>query len=201
MKKKNIIILTLIGLSAIMFSALAELSKKDREVVTNYLQDTKQTLINTVTNLNKEQLEFKVNEGTWSIAECVEHLALSEKLIFQWSQDALKHSAAKGEIAFHDDKLIEIFTDRSQKSKTVDVLEPKSTFNTVQDALDNFTQLRNKHINYMKNTSDPLRTCYFDFPFGKGDAYQVILLLAAHTERHTAQIREIMSRPGFPKSN
>ncbi|MEQ9221320.1 MAG: DinB family protein [Cyclobacteriaceae bacterium] len=164
---KNIIILTLIGLSVIMFS---ELSKKDREVAINYLHDTKQTLVNTVTNLNKEQLKFKVNEGTWSIAECVEHLALSEKLIFQWSQDALKHSAAKGEIAFQDDKLIEIFIDRSQKSKTLDVLEPKSTFNTVQDALDNFTKLRNKHINYVTNTSDPLRTCYFDFPFGKGDA-------------------------------
>lgn len=167
MKMKNIIILTLIGLSVIMFS---ELSKKDREVAINYLHDTKQTLVNTVTNLNKEQLKFKVNEGTWSIAECVEHLALSEKLIFQWSQDALKHSAAKGEIAFQDDKLIEIFIDRSQKSKTLDVLEPKSTFNTVQDALDNFTKLRNKHINYVTNTSDPLRTCYFDFPFGKGDA-------------------------------
>jgi hypothetical protein len=30
------------------------------------------------------------------------------------------------------------------------------------------------------------------------DAYQWLLLLAAHTERHTAQIEEIKADPKFP---
>jgi hypothetical protein len=31
------------------------------------------------------------------------------------------------------------------------------------------------------------------------DAYQVFLLVAAHSGRHTAQIREVEASPGFPK--
>jgi hypothetical protein len=32
------------------------------------------------------------------------------------------------------------------------------------------------------------------------DAYQFLLLLAAHSARHTAQIREVESNPGYPKT-
>ena len=35
---------------------------------------------------------------------------------------------------------------------------------------------------------------------GSIDAYDWILMLAAHTERHTAQIKEIKADPNFPKS-
>jgi hypothetical protein len=31
------------------------------------------------------------------------------------------------------------------------------------------------------------------------DLYQGLVLLAAHTARHTLQIEEVMASPGFPK--
>jgi hypothetical protein len=31
------------------------------------------------------------------------------------------------------------------------------------------------------------------------DLYQVLILLAAHSARHTAQLEEVMATPGFPK--
>ena len=201
MKKQNIIILILVALTTLAFSALAELTKKERELAVSYLKETRKTLFQTVNPLTDDQLGFKEMDGSWSIVECVEHLALSEQIIFEWSQNALEHSAEKGEIAFQDEMLMKIFTDRSQKSKTLDVLEPKGNFNSIDEAFDHFDKLRAKHIEYIETTSDPLRSSYFDFPFGKGDAYQVILLLAAHTERHTKQIQEIMAKPGYPKSN
>jgi hypothetical protein len=33
------------------------------------------------------------------------------------------------------------------------------------------------------------------------DAYQWLLFLCAHTERHLAQIREVKASAGFPKSS
>ena len=79
------------------------------------------------------------------------HLALSEQIIFEWSQNALEHSAEKGEIAFQDEMLMKIFTDRSQKSKTLDVLEPTGKFHSIDEALDHFDKLRAKHIDYIED--------------------------------------------------
>jgi hypothetical protein len=34
---------------------------------------------------------------------------------------------------------------------------------------------------------------------GAMDAYQLMLLISAHTARHTAQIEEVKAHPNFPK--
>ncbi len=201
MKPHNILMLTLVSVVAIASSSIAEISVKERELAITYLSETKAEFIKTVKQLSDAQLNFKVNDKTWSVAECIEHLAISEGVIFEWSQNALQKSATKGEIAFPDSMLIQILTDRSQKSKTIGPLEPNGKYKSVRHALSDFTKQREDHIQYVKSTADPLRSSYFDFPFGKGDAYQVILLLAAHTERHTKQIEEIISHKDFPKSN
>ncbi|HEY0769759.1 MAG TPA: DinB family protein, partial [Sphingobacteriaceae bacterium] len=60
-------------------------------------------------------------------------------------------------------------------------------------------QKRDDHINYVKTTTDDLRNHYVDLPFGKLDAYQIILFMAAHSKRHTDQIDEILSNANFPK--
>jgi len=40
-----------------------------------------------------------------------------------------------------------------------------------------------------------------DSPLGKKmDAYQWILFIAAHSERHTKQLLEVKADPNFPKS-
>jgi hypothetical protein len=33
---------------------------------------------------------------------------------------------------------------------------------------------------------------------GKWDAYEFILMIAAHSERHTRQIEEVKTNPGYP---
>jgi len=33
------------------------------------------------------------------------------------------------------------------------------------------------------------------------DAYDLLLLMAAHTGRHTAQIREVQASPDYPKAS
>ena len=53
---------------------------------------------------------------------------------------------------------------------------------------------------YKRQTQDPLREHFFKHPvLGDLDAYQWILLISAHTERHVNQILEVKASPGFPK--
>jgi hypothetical protein len=53
---------------------------------------------------------------------------------------------------------------------------------------------------YAKTTDADLRTHIVQAPFGTVDAYQILLVMAAHSARHTAQIREVESNPNYPKA-
>ncbi len=51
----------------------------------------------------------------------------------------------------------------------------------------------------MKTTPD-LREHVTEGPVGKLDAYEWLLFIGAHSERHTKQILEVKADAGFPKS-
>ena len=52
---------------------------------------------------------------------------------------------------------------------------------------------------FLKSTTG-LRDHVMDSPLGKLDGYQFVLLIAAHSERHTKQINEVKADPNFPKN-
>jgi hypothetical protein len=59
---------------------------------------------------------------------------------------------------------------------------------------------RAKTEEFLKSTLG-LRDHAVDSPVGtKWDAYEFILLIGAHSERHTKQILEVKADPNFPKS-
>jgi uncharacterized protein YciI len=91
--------------------------------------------------------------------------------------------------------------DRSQKVSAPEPLVPSQRFATPADAIKEFSLRRDKTIAYVKTTNDDLRT-----HVGKGptpvpmDAFQFLVLLANHSARHTAQIREVEANAGYPKA-
>ena len=55
-------------------------------------------------------------------------------------------------------------------------------------------------MDYVRTSNDDFRDHLGPHPvFGALDGYQWILLLSAHSERHTKQIEEVKADPGFPK--
>ena len=60
---------------------------------------------------------------------------------------------------------------------------------------------RDRTIAFVEKTQDDPRSRSIEHPLLKQlDAYQWILLLSAHSERHTAQIEELKAAPVFPSS-
>jgi hypothetical protein len=53
---------------------------------------------------------------------------------------------------------------------------------------------------FVATTSDDLRDHVVTLPFGSFDSYQMILFIAAHSNRHTQQIDEVKADPNFPKN-
>jgi hypothetical protein len=183
-------------------SPSSELSDAERKYASNLLEETRKDLVNKVSRLTPEQLNFKADPGSWSVAECVEHIAISENNIFGFAQAGLKEAAdpsKRSEVKMTDEAIIKMISDRSNKVKTQEAFEPTGKFGSFEATLDEFTRKRNDNIRYINTTSDDLRNHYNDFPFGKIDTYQTILFMAAHTKRHTDQIAEVMSNSNFPK--
>ncbi len=90
--------------------------------------------------------------------------------------------------------------DRSMKQKAPEEILPgKSPYHTLAETLDAFKADRNKLIDYIQKTNDDMRSHVAKMPFGALDSYQLVLLISAHTNRHTQQINEVKADPEFPK--
>ncbi len=180
------------------------LGQDERAALVSQFEETKANLLKTVNGLSDAQIKFKPAPDRWSIAECMEHIILSEKSIFEMEQNAVKQPAnpeKRKEIKVKDEELLKMVGDRSRKGKAAEDMQPKGIYPTNAAAIQAFTEQRDKIIDYVKNTNDDLRNHVIDMPHGGSpiDAYQILLLASSHVGRHTKQIEEVKADPGFPK--
>ena len=190
-------------LAAPMVAADGEMTAAERAYLLDQLEQSKKEMIASIQGVTAAQWKFKPAPAVWSVAECAEHIILAEDYIFGGSQAALQSPAVPrlpNADADHDRALVARVKDRSQKATAPEPITPANKFATPAEAIQEFTIRRDKTIAYVKNTNDPLRVHAFDGPAGKMDSYQFLLLLAAHSSRHTAQIREVQANADYPKS-
>lgn len=195
-------LLVAIAFISMSFTNTGSLTDAERTFAVNLLQQTQENLLKKVSRLSPEQLNFKADTASWSIAECVEHIAVSENNLSGLTQMALKEPtdpSKRNEVKMSDEAIVKMITNRSTKFKAPETFKPTGKFGTYEATLKEFKTKRENNINYIKTTSDDLRNHYHDFPFGKLDAYQTILFMAGHSKRHTDQIEEIMKNINFPK--
>ena len=189
----------------LIFSFVAtntELTKKEREDAASYFKETQKGVANEIKGMSENQLKWKPADSVWSITDCVEHIALSEKNIFDWAMGTLKteaNPAKRAELKRSDEEIKKMITDRSFRVKTREGFIPTGQFGDAKQTLNVFDERREALIKYVKETKDDLRNHFADSPFGLVDTYQFLIFLSAHTKRHTLQIEELKANPGFPK--
>ena len=108
----------------------------------------------------------------------------------------------KEKVKGKEEAIIKGVTDRSQKFKAPEPIQPKTHQWTTPRALGReFYKRREETIRMAKSTPDAeLRSHVADSPVGAPlDAYQFLELIAAHSKRHTLQIEEVKADPGYPK--
>ena len=197
--KKLICILPLTITLAPAFGATLTQSDRDRAIAE--LTASRQQFLDSVASLSAAQWNFKPDEKTWSVAECAEHIALSEDLIFGNIAKIVQAPATPDKkSAVTDEFILTAVVNRTQKFQAPEVLRPTHRLGTPQETVDHFKESREHTIAYVRETQDDLRGHFFDHPVLKTmDAYQWILLLSAHSQRHTAQLNEVKANPNFPK--
>jgi hypothetical protein len=181
------------------------LRQGERDFAMSSLHATRKFFLDSIAGLSPEQANFKPAPDRWSIAECAEHIALSETFIADRVKESLKgpeeSEIVRAEQARKkDQQIVASVPDRSQRFQAPEPLQPHRKFTTLTQAADYFRQHRDANIGYIRTTGDDLRAHSSPHPaLGKMDAYQWYLLISAHTERHTHQILEVKADPKFPK--
>lgn len=179
------------------------LSHKERKSAMALMKDTKTAALKSIKGLSEAQLNFKSSQDRCSIKECMYHIAVSEKFLWDMLEVTLKdHSnpEKRAGIKMTDEQLIKMVEDRNFKIKTVESFESaKISYKTLDQVINSFKSKRLDHIKYIKTTTEDLRNHVVQMSFGSLDCYQLCLMMAAYSNREAQQIEEIKAEPNFPK--
>jgi hypothetical protein len=192
--------------AALAFAAASvraqETTQADRDKALAYLESTKKGVLDATKGLSEAQWNFKPAPDKWSVAECIEHIAAAEDLIRGMAVDKVMKAPAAPDrdTAKIDAGIMAMIPDRSQKAQAPDELKPTNRFGSPEGSLKHFVESRTATENFLKETPD-LRAHAVDSPLGgpKLDAYEWVLFVSAHSQRHTKQIEEVKADPNFPK--
>jgi hypothetical protein len=202
------VVLSVLAMSALaVMRAMAAdggaMNDGERAFLIEQMEMSKKAFLASIAGLSEAQWKFKPAPAVWSVAECAEHIVLAEGFIFDSSMQILKSPAVarpERSNSEFDHQFAMMIQDRSHKATAPEPIDPagKTASLTPTEAARAFTERRDKNEAYVKMTSDDLRTHVAPGPVGPMDAYQFLLLMATHTARHTAQIKEVEANPGFP---
>jgi len=190
----------MLGTLALATAFAAPLEQGERDRAMSHLHATRKVFLDSIAGLSDAQWNFKSAADRWSIAECAEHISVSDDSLFDLLRQTLKSAAPEKKSAVKDEFILRVVPDRSVKAKAPEFLQPKRRWPDRETLIAHFKQSRDRNIAYIQTTEDDLRSHFMDHPLLKTiDAYQVMLLLSAHCERHTAQIEEVKADPHYPK--
>ena len=153
--------------------------------------------------MNDEQWYLRPGPGQWSAAECADHLLQTELYYFMptiqkmlaepANPDRLSEAAGKDQLA------IDSMEHRTIKIKGQPWEEKSEYVIDREELIKSFVIKRNEFIEYLKNSDAEFRVHYPYFPgLETLDGYQFILMISAHTNRHSSQIEDIKALDFYP---
>lgn len=191
--------LALFATSALRAEAL---SAQEIARATDHLKKTAAAFVAATEGLSDAQLNFKAGPTRWSVAEVSEHIAAAEDFLRGMILEKVMKAPARTEPANLkeiDDLVVVAIADRTNKAQAPEPLAPANRFGSTAGSVKHFKESRAKTLAFLQETKD-LRDHAIDSPLGKKlDAYQWVLFLSAHTERHTKQLNEVKADANFPK--
>ncbi len=179
------------------------LAPTDRDRAIKHLEATRKGVLDATKGLSEAQWNFKPAPDRWSVAEVTEHIAASEDFLFGMVTQKVMTAPARPEgddVKAIDEMVLARIPDRSVKAQAPEPLKPTNRYGSPEAALKHFVASRTTSLEFLQKTPD-LRAHATDGPLGKKlDAYEWILFISAHSERHTKQINEVKADPNFPKN-
>lgn len=172
------------------------MNESDRAQLLNELGRSREILRSALEGISEAQAQWK-HEDQWSILECVEHLAITERgmlrLVTEGSSSPLPPDHAPREAAIRS-----MAADRVKKRSAPENARPTGRYPSLQLAAQRYEEARQRTIDYVAQCQDDLGTRRVNHPaFGVISARECLLVMIGHAERHAGQIQEIRRQPAL----
>jgi DinB superfamily len=169
------------------------MSSDERELLIEMLETSCRRVRAAIENAPDSVWGRKPADGGWSAAECAEHLVLAETTLLGVVREQVlggpANPALAAELRGKDGVVVQAMQDRSVKHTTFDFLHPKGALADRRAALQAFLGRRAETIEYARTCAAAVHHHAAPLgPLGAINAYQWLLLMAAHSDRHVAQI-------------
>jgi hypothetical protein len=196
---KTLALAMLVGL-AVPAAAQTPLSPQDRDTLIRDLQRSRAMFLDAIADVKTEaQWNYKPAPDRWSVAECAAHIIAAEEYFRQNIATALKTPATVANQEQGDAMIAKMIRDRSQRFTAPTQLEPTGKVVPKAQAVKDFETTRARTLEWLETTTDALRDHAAGTPPNQMTAYQLVLMLSGHTERHTAQLMEVKASPDYPR--
>ena len=189
-------------IAAVLPLHAAPISQADRDALIKDLERSRTVFLEAIADVKTEaQWNYKPGPDRWSVAECAAHIIAAEQYFRDAVAAALKTPAlpAAQQSTAGDGAIAKMVRDRTTKFTAPAALEPAGKVVPKAQAIKEFEATRARTLQYVRTTQDPLREHGSGTPPQVTTAYQLVLMLSGHTERHTAQLLEVKASAGYPK--
>jgi uncharacterized damage-inducible protein DinB len=155
------------------------------------LNDSREEVVTSAVGISEEQAKVSPGEGRWSVLQCVEHIVTSEGRFMGWLQHP-DDGPAPAEDKAKEAMLAERLPSRTTRVQAPEASQPKDRFTTLAEALNAFTSTRERSIQFAQEKGPGLYSIATKHPFfGPVNGTELMVMIAGHSRRHAAQIREI----------
>ena len=178
-------------------ASVRAMTTPERQRLVAHLEMTASWLVDEVSGLSPAQRDFRPSPDAWSIMQVLDHLVIVGQIYWQDLQTAVRAPATSRASGMTDADVLWYGIDRTRREKAIPSEVPGGQLRDVGAALDAYRAHRARLLQYVKTTTDDLRSHVVERQLC--DAYQWALLISTHEQRHILQIREIKAHPKFPR--
>ncbi|MBV9746460.1 MAG: DinB family protein [Acidobacteriia bacterium] len=160
------------------------------------LEDTRREVHAAVEGLGAAEACACPAPGRWSALECLEHVTTVEQRLLGRLQNAVSSDNPATEVPAMDKQreaaLLEQISSRVQRVEAPELARPSGRYVDLSEALAAFDAARAHTVSFAQANHSGLYSIAESHPrFGLLNGYEFVTIIAAHSRRHSEQLREV----------
>ena len=162
------------------------------------LRQSRERLFASLAGVDDEQSRRRPAEGCWSVLDCVEHIAGAEVFMLRLVREQRRPRPVGA--PNREEFFLQRMVDRTVKAESPEGGRPRGRFANLAEARERFEMARGETIGFVETNTHDLRATEVTHPlpiFGAVSAYEMLIIMAKHAERHALQIEETKSVLGL----
>jgi uncharacterized damage-inducible protein DinB len=176
-------------------AAQPERQANEKQQLLARLKQSRERYLSVLSQATEQLCQIHPEEGAWSVLECAEHVSGSERGMLHLLFD---RKPSESEPDWQKDAAILRMADAGNgKAVAPEQSRPRGHFATLDEARAAFIKARERTMEFVEQNDEDLRRFTVAHPLGTVDAYQLLLIMALHAERHAGQIERIMSSTAY----